>query len=228
VTRSDSFFGGRARRRPSKNVRNLGVAVVLAMVGLALAVASATSSGWARTSYADRHPQTARVGAPVPGKLVPVSTHPRLRRQMPVPARIIVPAIGVNAPIIRLGKNRDGTVQVPRSFGDAGWFQPGPEPGEKGAAVIFGHVDSKSGPGVFYHLRALRRGDRIRIRLVTGEMLTFAVTGSKEASKNHFPTKLVYARTPNPTLRLVTCGGAFNAATGHYVDNYIVFARLLP
>jgi hypothetical protein len=228
VTRSDSFFGGRARRRPSKNVRSLGIAAALTVLGVVLAIASATSSGWARTSYSDRHPQTARVGAPVPGKLVPVSTHPRLRRQMPVPSRIIVPAIGVNAPLIRLGKNRDGTVHVPRSFADAGWFQPGPEPGEKGAAVIFGHVDSKSGPGVFYHLRALRRGDRIRIRLVTGERLTFAVTGSKEASKSHFPTKLVYARTPNPTLRLVTCGGAFDAATGHYVDNYIVFARLLP
>jgi sortase (surface protein transpeptidase) len=226
VTRHESFFGGRTKRLP-KNLRSYGVALLLAVLGLVLAVTSATSSGWARTSYADRHPETERLGTTVPGRLVPVSSHPQLQRQMPVPTRIVVPAIGVNAPLIPLRRNRDGTVQVPHYFSVAGWFQPGPEPGEIGAAVILGHIDSKSGPGVFYHLRALRRDDRIQIRLVTGETLTFVVTGSKEASKSRFPTRLVYARTPHPTLRLVTCGGAFDAATGHYVDNYIVFARLL-
>jgi sortase (surface protein transpeptidase) len=148
------------------------------------------------------------------------------RKQMPVPVRLVVPAIGVNAPLIPLGRNRDGTAQVPKSFSVAGWFRPGPEPGERGAAVVLGHVDSKSGPGVFYHLKALRRGDRIRIRLVTGKTIQFVVTGAKEASKSHFPTRLVYAHTSVPTVRLVTCGGGFNAATGHYLDNYIVFARL--
>jgi sortase (surface protein transpeptidase) len=226
VTRTGSFFGGRTKRLP-KNLRRYAVAVTLALVAVVLAVASATSSGWGKTSYAERHPETERLAATVAGTIVPVSSHPRLQRQMPVPTRIVVPAAGINAPLIPLGRNRDGTVQVPSSFSVAGWFQPGPEPGEKGAAVILGHVDSRSGPGVFYHLRALRHGDRIRIRLVTGETLTFVVTGSKEAPKRHFPTRLVYARTPNPTLRLVTCGGAFDAATGHYVDNYIVFARLL-
>src|SRR5437016_4667705 len=83
------------------------------------------------------------------------------------------------------------------------------------ASVILGHVDSKSGPGVFYHLKALRRGDRIRIRLVTGKTIQFVVTGSKEVPKTRFPTKLVFAHTTAPTLRLVTCGGGFNYATGH-------------
>jgi hypothetical protein len=92
--------------------------------------------------------------------------------------------------------------------------------------VILGHVDSKSGPGVFYRLKALRRGDRILIRLRTGELLPFTVTGAREASKHRFPTRLVYAHTGPPTLRLVTCGGSFNSASGHYIDNYIVFARL--
>jgi len=152
---------------------------------------------------------------------------PIVSKQMQVPARLEIPAIGVSAPMIKLGRNPDGTAQVPQSFADAGWFEPGPEPGELGAAVILGHVDSVSGPGVFYRLRALRRGDRIRVVLKHGKRLRFVVTGSMEAPKNRFPTKLVYKHTPRPTLRLITCGGAFNSSTGHYVDNYIVFAWLV-
>ena len=92
---------------------------------------------------------------------------------------------------------------------------------------MLGHVDSQSGPGVFYRLRALRRGDRINVVLRTGKRLRFVVTGAMEAPKNNFPTKLVYRKTPGSTLRLITCGGAFNRSTGHFVDNYIVFAWLV-
>jgi sortase (surface protein transpeptidase) len=149
------------------------------------------------------------------------------RKQEPRPVRIVIPAIGVAAPIIPLGLNPDHSMQVPRSFSVAGWFRPGPEPGEPGAAIVLGHVDSKSGPGVFFHLRALRRGDKVKIVLADRRTLRFVVTGSIDASKTHFPSRLVYRRTPEPTLRLITCGGPFNSATGHYVDNHIVFARLL-
>jgi sortase (surface protein transpeptidase) len=157
----------------------------------------------------------------------PVPREKRVWKQMPPPSRLEIPAIGVSAPIIKLGRNGDGTAQVPHSFSDAGWFEPGPEPGERGAAVLLGHVDSVSGPGVFYRLRALRRNDRIRVVLRNGKRLQFVVTGTMEAPKNRFPTKLVYKRTPGATLRLITCGGAFNRSTGHYVDNYIVFAWLV-
>jgi sortase (surface protein transpeptidase) len=146
---------------------------------------------------------------------------------MPRPARIVIPAIGVSAPIIPLALNADGTMQVPQSFSVAGWFRPGPEPGEPGPAIVVGHVDSRSGPGVFYRLRALGRGDRIKIVLVDRRTLQFVVTGSREASKRNFPTKVVYRRTSGPTLRLITCGGRFDSSTGHYVDNHIVFARLV-
>jgi hypothetical protein len=165
----------------------------------------------ARASVAPKHP----------------APKPRVSKQMPPPKRIVIPAIGMSAPLIRLGLNKDGTAEVPKGFADAGWFEPGPEPGVRGAAVILGHVDSKSGPGVFYRLPALRRGDRIKIVLGNRKSLQFVVTGMIEAPKNRFPTKLVYRKTPGPTLRLVTCGGAFNTATGHYVDNYIVFAWLV-
>jgi len=149
------------------------------------------------------------------------------RKQMPIPVRIWAPAMGLNAPLIPLGLNRDHTVRVPASFSQVGWFKPGPEPGEPGAAVILGHVDSKAGPGAFYRLRGLRRGDVVRIQPKFGRRLTFAVTGSREVPKTHFPTRLIYKSSGPPTLRLITCDGRFNSATGHYVDNLIVFARLL-
>ena len=148
-------------------------------------------------------------------------------KQEPGPVRIVIPAIGVSAPIIPLGLNSDGTMQTPATFSEAGWFRPGPEPGEFGPSVIVGHVDSYRGPGVFFRLRALQRGDRFRVELVTGRKLHFVVTSSRDVVKVRFPTKLVFRHTRRPTLRLVTCGGRFDASTGHYVDNHIVFAWLL-
>jgi LPXTG-site transpeptidase (sortase) family protein len=146
--------------------------------------------------------------------------------QMPRPVRIVIPAIRVSAPVIPLHLKRDHSLQVPKVWGQAGWFVGGPEPGENGAAVIVGHVDSTSGPAVFYRLRALRRGDVIKVVLKNRKTLRFVVQGSRRVPKKHFPTKLVYGRTKTPTLRLITCDGWFNSAIHHYVDDRVVFATL--
>jgi sortase (surface protein transpeptidase) len=146
--------------------------------------------------------------------------------QLPIPVRVVIPSIGVSAPLIPLGLNRDGTLEVPKSFSEAGWFRPGPEPGERGAAVIAGHIASKYGPGVFLRLSSLRRGAVVVVVLENRARLHFVVTGQKQVAKARFPAKLVYRKTPYPALRLITCGGRFNAATGHHVDNTIVFASL--
>ena len=146
---------------------------------------------------------------------------------MAIPARISIPAIGVSAAVIPLHLNRDHTLQVPSNFAQTGWFVGGPEPGETGAAVVAGHVDSRSGPAVFYRLRALLPGDRVRLTLRDRTVVRFEVTGTKAVPKKRFPARLVYRRTARPTLRLITCDGAFDSSTGHYVDNYIVFAKLL-
>ena len=126
--------------------------------------------------------------------------------------------------MIPLGLDRDRALQVPSDYSQTGWFVGGPEPGETGAAVIVGHVDSKSGPGVFYRLRALRRGDILRVTLKGGTVIRFVVTSTMAVRKDRFPTRLVYAQTRWPALRLITCGGAFDRASGHYLDNQIVFA----
>jgi sortase (surface protein transpeptidase) len=147
-------------------------------------------------------------------------------RQLPDPVRISIPAIGVDARVIPLGLNRDHTIQVPKNLADTGWFRPGPEPGEQGAAVIVGHLAARSGPGVFLHLRNLRPGGVITIHLRNGSVVRFVARSMIRVSKSRFPTRRVYARTSKPTLRLITCAGSLNPRTGRHSDNYIVFASL--
>jgi LPXTG-site transpeptidase (sortase) family protein len=140
------------------------------------------------------------------------------------PRRIEIPAIGVSAPVIALGLNADKTLEVPEDYGETGWWKGGPEPGEPGPAVIAGHVDSETGPAVFYRLEELRAGDEIRVHRADGTRARFIVARLERHPKDDFPTRSVYAGTREPTLRLVTCSGDFDTATGHYVDNTIVFA----
>jgi sortase (surface protein transpeptidase) len=136
-----------------------------------------------------------------------------------------IPSIGVSSRLIRLGLNADGTMEVPRDYGVAGWFTGGAMPGEDGPAVISGHVDSKSGPAVFYRLRDLGRGDTVRVRRADGRWLAFEVTGSARYAKAEFPTDAVFGPVTGPVLRLITCGGAFDRSSGHYLDNVVVTAR---
>ena len=143
-----------------------------------------------------------------------------------VPVRIEIPAIGVAAPSIRLGLNPDGTLEVPQDYSRTGWWAGGHRPGESGPAVIVGHVDSKTGPAVFFRLRELERGDRIEALDKANRSLTFEVGALEQHPKDDFPTERVYGDTARPTLRLITCGGDFDDSTGHYVENLIVYAEL--
>jgi sortase (surface protein transpeptidase) len=150
-------------------------------------------------------------------------------RPTPAPVRVEIPAIGVATRLQRLGRAGDGTIEVPHGpdkWDVAGWYKDGTRPGDPGSAVILGHVDSKSGPAVFYRLRELRRGDQIEVDRAGGSRVTFTVQRVEQYPKRRFPTAEVYYPTLEPMLRLVTCGGAFNTATGHYTDNVIVFASL--
>jgi Sortase domain len=200
----------------------------LTLVSLALAIGAFAVAGTRAREAHGAPSQTQRL-LPLPdaSAVAGVASHVTARgRQMPRPVRIVIPAIGVRAPVIPLHLKRDRTLQVPAVWSQAGWFVGGPEPGEEGPAVIVGHVDSKSGPAVFYRLRALRRGDVIKVVLKNKHTVRFTVQSMRRVPKRHFPTKLVYGRTKTPTLRLITCDGWFNSSTGHYVDNFVVFASL--
>jgi hypothetical protein len=147
-------------------------------------------------------------------------------RATPVPVGVEIPRIGVVSSLDRLGRAPDGTVQEPSRWAVAGWYAPGTRPGDPGSAVILGHVDSKGGPAVFFRLRELRRGDRVTIRRADGSLVRFVVQRTEQYPKDRFPTDEVYYPTLTPALRLVTCGGDFDAAAGHYRSNVIVFATM--
>jgi sortase (surface protein transpeptidase) len=144
------------------------------------------------------------------------------------PMTIEIPAIGVKAPVMRLGLNSDGTVQVPPldDHNLAGWYDGSVTPGQKGTSVILGHVDNYAGPSVFFSIKTLRRGDEIDIVRANGAVAAFAVDGVQKVAKALFPANDVYGNVPYPALRLVTCGGPFDAARGSYLDNIVVYAHL--
>jgi sortase (surface protein transpeptidase) len=141
------------------------------------------------------------------------------------PERIVIPAIGVDAEVIDLGLQPDGTMEVPTDFAQAGWFDRGPRPGRVGPAVIAGHVDDRSGPAVFYDLAELRPGDHIEVHGADGVVVTFAVRETQQHPKDAFPTEAVYGGTPGAELRLITCSGEFDTDERSYRDNTIVFAE---
>jgi len=151
-----------------------------------------------------------------------------LSRSLPV--SVDIPAIGVNSKLLRLGVNSDGTIQVPSletSANLAAWYKYSPTPGQIGASVIEGHVDSYRGPAVFFRLGALRPGDTVDVTLADGITAIFRVTGVREYLKSNFPGKSIYGATGYAALRLITCGGAFDYATGHYLSSTVVFASLV-
>jgi sortase (surface protein transpeptidase) len=146
--------------------------------------------------------------------------------QPALPVRLQIPAIAVSTPLVRLGRLPDGSLEVPKDWDTAGWYDGGPRPGQPGPAVILGHVDSKTGPAVFYRLRALRPGDIVRVGLADGRELAFRVQRLERYPKDKFPTEAVYFPTLNRELRLITCGGEFDYAVGSYRDNIVVYATL--
>ena len=140
------------------------------------------------------------------------------------PVRLRIPAIHVESTLMRLGRAADRTIAVPDRPERAGWYAEGPRPGQPGPAVLLGHVDWGSGPAVFFRLSELRAGADIYVDRADGSTARFRVTGKARYPKTRFPTDLVYSPSLAPSLRLITCGGAYNPATREYRDNVIVFA----
>jgi sortase (surface protein transpeptidase) len=147
------------------------------------------------------------------------------------PVSVSVPAIGINSPLIVLGRNPDGTVEVP-SLDDPdstpGWYRNSPSPGTLGPAIILGHVDSRAfGPGVFYSLQNLQPSDIIDVARADGTIAEFSIDSVETVQKSDFPTLRVYGNLDHAGLRLITCGGEFDPAASSYESNIIVFASLV-
>jgi Sortase domain len=208
-----------------------GTAGLLLVSGIVLVAAASLTSAGRPPEPPTVNPSgpaaRAAVGRPCAG---PASASHAGRLPYSVPEEVTIPAICVRASVIPLGLNPDGTVQVPSLSTPqlTSWFDEGPAPGQTGPAAVYGHVDTAAtGPAVFYRLGDLVPGDAIDVTSADHRVAVFAVYRIAEYAKTAFPTMTVYGQTPGPELRLITCGGPFDAATGHYLDNIVVFARLV-
>ncbi|SEF23706.1 LPXTG-site transpeptidase (sortase) family protein [Amycolatopsis pretoriensis] len=145
-----------------------------------------------------------------------------------LPTALDVPAIDAKSTLVSLGLNADRTVEVPPVDQplQAGWYEYGPTPGEVGPAVILGHIDGDHRKGIFWRLHELKPGDPVHVDRADGGQLTFEVTKVDQIAKKEFPTEAVYGNTTDPELRLITCGGKYDAANRNYLDNVIVYAKL--
>lgn len=213
--------------RPRSRQRGVG-AIVLAVVGgtlVAFALHGDVSSTGTRvaskTVVATEDPRR----PPPPGQLAP---KPKTADSSLAPVSLRIPSIDVTANITSLGLNTDKTVEVPSNPDDAGWYSKGPKPGENGSAVILGHVDSKTGPAVFYRLKQLGTGDQVAVKLSDDTVAHYQVARVAQYANEDFPASKVYAGSPErPALNLVTCGGEYDRADGGYQSNVVVYATYL-
>jgi hypothetical protein len=214
----DSQFAPDPPPRGRARIRLAGFAGFALIVGGAVTIAVAL--------LAQQHAPSPAASAA--GKIGPVAVKgPTLHQSLPV--SLTIPVIGVRSKLLRLGLNRDGTIQVPSlttSADEAAWYKYSVTPGQVGTAVIEGHVDSYQGPAVFFRLGALRPGNHIDVTLSDGITAVFRVTGVREYAKDKFPAKIIYGPVDYAALRVITCGGAFDYTTGHYLSSVVVFAAL--
>ena len=200
-------------------------AAIIFAAGLVVIAAGTAGLLLTRHSTPAMRPVAAGVGA-LPAPTGPIVAAPQSAAPRPVaaPVSLTIPLIGVTTKLIKLGLTSDGSLQVPATTSVAGWYTGSPRPGAIGSAIIVGHIDSVSAPGVFYRLSELRKGDQVYVRRADGTLVKFLVTTVQQYLKDQFPTRAVYGPTPDAELRLITCGGAFDYATRHYLSNIVVYA----
>lgn len=229
---------------PSKQLQSLarrrstfGITIVLGILGCVLIVVALLTGGPSQppAPVVDAGPgdharsPSVRTTTPTPRESAETpSTHPSKPAQIS-PVWVDIPDIGVSSPLLELGLQSDGTVAVPdlQQADQAGWYRYSPTPGETGPAVIIGHVDSKTGPAVFFELGSLKQNDRIKVERADGQVAIFTVDNVSSFDKQNFPTEQVYGDIDHAGLRLITCGGTYDKGSGGYQANTVVFASLL-
>ena len=213
--------GGRhsRRRRMSAGGRTAALLVAAGLV--------AAGAGAARLALT-RHPDVPQAAAPAGAARADRPDRGRPDRGGGPGRRavsLVIPSIGVSTSLVHLGLTSSGALQVPPTTSVAGWYTGSPRPGSIGSAVIAGHIDSVTGPGIFFRLSQLQRGARVYVRRADGTLAVFEVTEVQMYAKDAFPTTAVYGAVPDPELRLITCGGTFDYSTRSYLSNTVVFAK---
>lgn len=203
-----------------------GAVLTLALSGCGSPAASATAPAPAAKPKAKA--TATHVKKPAADDFKSVRTY----KTVALPSRVRIPAIDLTTPPLeQLGRvvhpsydQPKDSIELPERSEDAGWFKGGPRPGQPGPAVVIGHVDMDQGPAVFFRLREMKPGMAVYVDRADGTAQEFTVTEVRQVAKSDFPTADVYAPDLASSLRLITCGGQFDRASGNYVDNIIVFA----
>jgi len=143
-----------------------------------------------------------------------------------IPIKVSIPSINVSADIEKVGLLDNGQMGVPEKFEQVGWYKEGILPGEQGNAVLAGHVDSKTGPAIFYHLHKLEVGDEVHVMNEDGEKLTFIVYDKKSFDTESAPVEKIFGYSYRSNLNLITCTGDFNREKGTHEERLVVYTEL--
>ncbi len=150
-------------------------------------------------------------------------SHQDTRSPVATGMRLTIPTIAVDAVLEDLPVDADGQLQTPSRWEDAGWYDSGPRPGQGGIAVVVGHVDSHTGPAIFFRLHELKAGDPITVNEPDGTF-DFRVASLASYSESAIPMDQIFVSRGPSKLALLTCAGDFNPLTGRYNDRLVVMA----
>lgn len=216
---------------PSPSKRRTRTIATLVWGALALALVIGLTGGHDESSDAGGRPHASPAVLPAPSAASTSSTAPRTDKHLPRsrPTRLLIPKISVDAPFTTLAIGPTGQLEPPpaHDVNLVGWYGDGASPGEIGAAIIAGHVDTATSAAVFVYLGELKKGDRFQVEREDGRTASFMVDSVEKFAKDDFPSDRVYADTPDAQVRLITCAGAYDRQARDYTENLVVFGHLI-
>ena len=246
--RTPSGAGGEPRRRTLFWVFLALLVITLVMIAV-IAVLGATESGAAaeyKLAISSEDPVTTTTSpASIPASSIEAGSPPTslqaassttsssistttslLTHTIADPVRIVIPSLKVDAKVVQVGLDKNGAMQIP-AVGIVGWYGLGPAPGASGPCVVVSHVSYGGKKGAFYYLKNLKAGDEVLIYDQSGDVATFQVDSTETILKSDLPKDKIWNNTKESVIRLVTCGGAYNPTTKHYLSNVIVYGHLV-
>lgn len=199
------------------------IAATATVVGVVLLTAGLTHRASAPPVHA-----SGQINTPTPRTAS--SARPQGRPLGPsAPTRLVIPTLHIDTAVNPIGLNPDGTLAVPQPgphLNEAAWFKNSPTPGQPGASIIEGHVDSVEGISVFWRLGDIRPGDQIIVYRNDGSRLVFTVNAVRDYPKSRFPTMSVYGGDlSQASLRLITCSD-FDPTIHHHTGDEVVYSHL--
>lgn len=143
-----------------------------------------------------------------------------------VPLRLVAPAIDVDAEVATFRLAPDLTMPVPQRAALVAWYDYSAEAGGDGNVVLAGHRDWQRQKGVFSDLDRLAEGDEIWIEDAAGNWYRYTVVWTVSIAADTAPVAAIAGYTETRSVTLITCSGAFDRASGQYMERRIVRAEL--